>query len=117
MHDLRTPLLGEDEADGLDETSTGVPSPHAASEFSSDYALPTVVPKRVHPVAVVSLLCAVVLPFVGIPLAHWVIRKLQHNGGRGAAIAHTAIVVGYLSLLLLALVVVNVVVALVLASR
>jgi len=117
MRDLSTPVLTEDEVDGLDESSAGVPTPNAAAEFASDYSMPTVVPRRVHPLAVASLVCAFLVPIVAIPLAHGVTRRLQHHGGRGVAVAHAAIVVGYLNLLVLALITVNVVVALVIAPR
>jgi hypothetical protein len=55
---------------------------------------------------------SVVAPFVAIPLAHVVIRRLQHDGGRGLGIAQVAIVIGYLTLLVIGLVVLNLVVAL-----
>jgi hypothetical protein len=103
-----------EEVDGLDEAADGVPNPNTASEFTTDYALPTVVPKRVRPLAVVALVLAFVLPIVAIPLAHRVIRTLQHDGGRGHGVAQAAIVVGYLVILIIALVGLNIVVALVL---
>lgn len=111
MSHLKARPVGDDEVDGLDESADGVPAPHTASEYAADYAMPTVVPKRVHPLAVVALVLAVVLPIVAIPLAHKVTRILQHNGGRGRAVAHAAIVIGYLNILLLALVCLNIAVA------
>ena len=71
-------------------------------------------PRRVHPLAVLALVFAVVLPFVAVPLGHRVLRRLQHDGGRGRALAQAAIVLGYLMCLLLALIGVNVVIALLL---
>lgn len=117
MSDLRVSAPVNDEVDGLDESSVGVPRPNTAVEFTSDYALPTVVPTRVHPLAVVALLLAFLFPIVAIPLGHRVTRTLQHDGGRGGALAHAAIVIGYLNVLLVALIVVNVAAAVVLRSR
>jgi hypothetical protein len=121
MSDLRapTPALAEvnDEVDGLDESAVGVPSPNTAVEFASDFVLPTVLPKRVHPLAVIALFLAFLVPVVAIPLGHRVTRTLQHDGGRGGAVAHAAIVIGYLNVLLCALIVVNVAAAVVLHSR
>lgn len=106
-------LTGE-ETDGLDETAGGVPAPHTASESAAEFSLPRVVPRRVHPLSVVALLLSVVAPFVAIPLAHAVVRRLRHHGGRGHRIAQAAVVIGYLTLLMLALVAVNIGVALLL---
>lgn len=103
-----------DEVDGLDESSDGVPAPNPASEFASDFSLPAVVPKRVHPGAVVALVLAFLLPMVAIPLAHRTARRLQQEGGRGRSLAHAAIVIGYLDILLIALVGVNLAAALLL---
>lgn len=114
MPDLKARPLSEDEIDGLDESSTGVPAPNTASGFVTDFALPEVVPKRVRPMTVATLVLALVLPFVAIPLAHTLIRRLQHDGGRGTAVARAAIVVGYLDVLLWALVGLNLAVALLL---
>jgi hypothetical protein len=111
MSHLKARPLSDDEVDGLDESAVGVPAPHTASEYTADYAMPTVVPRRVHPLAVVSLILAFVLPIVAIPVAHKVTRTLQHNGGRGRAVAQAAIVIGYLNILLLALLTLNVAVA------
>ena len=111
MSDLKTRPVSYDEVDGLDEASAGVPTPHNASEFAGDFALPTVIPRRAHPLAVIAFIMAFVMPVVAIPLAHHVLRKLQHEGGRGATVARAAIATGYLSLLLIALVGVNVAVA------
>ena len=97
-----------DEVDGLDEAGAGVPEPNAAAGFSCDFVLPTVVPRRVHPLAIVALLLAFLIPVAAIPLGHRVTRTLHQGGGRGGGIAHAAIVIGYLNLLLLALIVVNV---------
>ena len=58
-----------------------------------------------------ALVLALVLPFVAIPVAHRVIRTLQHEGGRGLAVAQAAIVVGYIDILLWALVCLNLAVA------
>ena len=103
-----------DEVDGLDESAVGVPAPNTAVEFTSDFSLPTVVPKRVHPLAVIALCLAFLVPMVAIPLGHRVTRILQHGGGRGRSLAHAAIVIGYLNVLLLALIAVNVVAAIIL---
>lgn len=111
MSDLKTRPVSNEEVDGLDEASAGVPTPHNASEFTGDFALPTVLPKRVHPLSVLSLILAFLLPVVAIPLGYHVVRKLQHDGGRGVAVAQVAIVIGYLNILLIALVSVNVAVA------
>jgi len=111
MSDLKAHPLSDEEVDGLDEAAAGVPAPNTASAFAAEYALPTVVPRHVHPLAVVSVLLAVLMPIVAIPLAHWVMRRLQHHGGRGLAVVRTAIIVGYLNILLLALIGVNVLVA------
>lgn len=111
MSDLKTRPVSDDEVDGLDEAPAGVPTPHNASEFTGDFALPTVLPKRVHPLAVLSLIFAFLLPVAAIPLAYHVVRKLQHDGGRGVTVAQVAIVIGYLNILLIALVGVNIVVA------
>lgn len=100
-----------DELDGLDESTAGVPAPNAAAEFTGDYAMPAVVPRRVHPLAVLAVILALPLPFVAIPLAHWTMRRLQHSGGRGRSVANAAVIVGYLSTLLLALVALNIAVA------
>ncbi|MET3565735.1 MULTISPECIES: DUF4190 domain-containing protein [unclassified Leifsonia] len=116
MSHLKARPLSDDEVDGLDESAVGVPAPHTASEYVADYALPTVVPRRVHPVAVVALILAFLLPIVAIPLAHKITRTLQHDGGRGRAVAQTAIVIGYLNILLLALLSLNVAVAVFLHS-
>jgi hypothetical protein len=117
MPDLVAHAPVSDEVDGLDESAVGVPAPNTAVEFASDFALPTVVPKRVHPLAVVALFLAFLVPVVAIPLGHRVTRTLQHDGGRGGALAHAAIVIGYLNVLLLALVALNVLAAIVLHSR
>ncbi|RDV43544.1 hypothetical protein DOE76_16485 [Leifsonia sp. ku-ls] len=114
MSDLKTRPVIHEEVDGLDESPVGVPSPHTASESAGDYVLPTVLPKRVAPLAVLSLVLAVVFPFAGVPLAYHVVRKLQHDGGRGVSVAQAAIVIGYLNILLIALVSVNIAVALLL---
>lgn len=111
MSDLKIRPVSHDEVDGLDEATVDVPTPHNATEFTGDFALPTVLPKRVHPQAVISLILAFLLPVVAIPLAYHVVRRLQHGGGRGVAVAHAAIVIGYLNILMIALVGVNVVVA------
>ncbi|MGN6760737.1 MAG: hypothetical protein ACTHJI_05345 [Leifsonia sp.] len=111
MSDLKVHPLSQDEVDGLDESAVGVPVPNTASGFVTDFALPGVLPKRVHPLAVVALVLALVLPFVAIPVAHRVIRTLQHEGGRGLAVAQAAIVVGYIDILLWALVCLNLAVA------
>lgn len=110
--DLKVRVLSEDEVDGLDESSTGVPAPNTASGFAAEFSLPTVVPRRVAPLAVVTLVLAFIIPVAAIPLAHIVTRSLQHDGRRGRGVAHAAIVVGYLNILLMALVAVNLVVAL-----
>ncbi|MGO4534774.1 hypothetical protein [Leifsonia sp. 2MCAF36] len=117
MPDLSARDQEEDEVDGLDEPAVGVPAPNTAVEFTSDYALPTVLPKRVHPLAVVAALLAFLMPFLAIPLAHRVTRTLQHEGGRGGALAHAAIVMGYLNILLLALIGLNVAAAAFLHAR
>lgn len=104
-------MLSDEEIDGLDESPVGVPAPNTASGFAMEFSLPTVVPRHVHPLAVIALLLAVVLPIVAIPLAYRVLRTLQHDGGRGRAIAQAAIIVGYLDILLVALIAVNIVVA------
>lgn len=111
MSDVKIRAVISDEVDGLDESSAGVPAPHSASDLVDDFVLPTVLPKRVHPLAVVALALALVLPVAAVPLAHHVIRKLQHVGGRGVAVAQAAIIVGYLNILLIALVSVNIAVA------
>ena len=102
-----------EETDGLDEASANVPAPNAASEFTTDYALPGVVPRRVDALAWVAFVLAFCLPFVAIPLAHRVIRRLQHDGGRGRRLAQAAVLVGYLCILALAFLALNVVIALV----
>jgi len=111
MSHLKTHPLSDDEVDGLDESAAGVPAPHTAFEHVTDYALPTVVPRRIHPGALVALILAFLLPIVAIPLAHKITRTLQHDGRRGRAVAHAAIVIGYLNILLLALLSLNVAVA------
>lgn len=111
MSDLKVRPLIQEETDGLDESAVGVPAPNTASGFVTDFALPAVLPKRVRPAAVVALVLALVLPFVAIPVAHRVIRTLQHEGGRGLAVARAAIVIGYLDILLWALVCLNLAVA------
>jgi hypothetical protein len=111
MSDLKARANSHDEIDGLDESAVGVPAPNTASGFTTDYSLPTVVPKRIHPLAVMALILAFLIPIVAIPQAHKVIRKLQHDGGRGRGVAQAAIVIGYLNILLFALVGLNVAVA------
>lgn len=101
-----------DEVDGLDETSDGVPKPNTASDFVADYALPAVVPRHTSAGAILAMALAFLLPPAGILVGHRVIRKLQHDGGRGQSVAHGAIVIGYLNVLVVALIVVNVVAAL-----
>ncbi|WP_431219464.1 hypothetical protein [Leifsonia xyli] len=83
MPDLRASRPISDEIDGLDESVEGVPEPNTASEFTADYALPTVVPKHVRPLAVVALILAFTVPVVAIPLGHRVLRRLQHEGAAG----------------------------------
>ncbi|MFP3467080.1 DUF4190 domain-containing protein [Leifsonia sp. SIMBA_070] len=111
MPDLRTGGRSNDEIDGLDESADGVPVPNTASGFAADFSLPTVVPRRAHPLAILALVLAFIVPIVAIPLAHRITRKLQHEGGRGRALAHAAIIIGYLNILVIALVVLNVAVA------
>ncbi len=110
MSDLKR-ASGLDEVDGLDESAEGVPAPHTASEFVADYVLPAVVPRHTSFVAVLALALSFVIPVGGIVLGHRVIRKLQHDGGRGRSVAQAAVVIGYLNVLLLALIAVNVVAA------
>ena len=55
---------------------------------------------------------AVVVPPVAIPLAYLVVRKLRREGGRGTGVAHAAIVVAYLVMLVMALLGLNLLVAL-----
>ncbi|MFF9564464.1 hypothetical protein ACF1AJ_14055 [Leifsonia sp. NPDC014704] len=100
-----------DEVDGLDETSAGVPIPHSASDRAGDFAMPTVLPKRVPPLAGLALALALVLPVVAVPLGYHVTRKLHRVGGKGVAVAQAAIIVGYLNILLITLVSLNVAVA------
>ena len=101
-----------DEVDGLDECAVGVPEPNDASGFAADYAMPTVMPQRVRPLAIVALLLAFVAPFVAIPLGHVLLRRASQDGRHGRRIAQLTIIVGYLMTLLLALIGLNVVVAL-----
>ncbi|MGO4301753.1 hypothetical protein [Leifsonia sp. RAF41] len=107
MPDLRAHARDHDEVDGLDESAGGVPAPNTAAEFISDFALPTVVPQRVHPLAVMALLLAFLVPMVAIPVGHRVARTLQHDGGRGRALLQAAILISYLNILLLALIGLN----------
>lgn len=111
MSDLKIRTVIYDEVDGLDESSAGVPTPHSASDPAGDFAMPTVLPQRVHPLAVLALALALILPVVAVPLAYRVTRKLQHDGGKGAGVSQAAIIVGYLNILLVALVSVNIAVA------
>src|ERR1700712_198819 len=117
MSDLSASAPVNDEGDGLDESAVGVPAPNTAVEFTSDFVLPAVVPKRVHPLAIIALFLAFLVPVVAIPFGHRGSPTRQHDGGRGGAVAHAAIVIGYLNVLLVALVVVNVVAAVVLRSQ
>jgi len=116
MSDLKASASSHDEMDGLDESAVGVPAPNTASGFTRDYSLPTVVPKRIHPLAAMALMVAALIPILAMPQAHKVIRKLQHDGGRGRGVAQAAIVIGYLNILLFALVGLNVAVAALLHS-
>lgn len=110
MPDLRAVAFADDEVDGLDECATGAPEPNGASAFAAEFAMPPVVPQPVRPLAIVALLLAFVVPFVAIPLGHSVLRT-SHDG-RDRRIAQASIIVGYLTTLLLALVGLNLVVAL-----
>ncbi len=100
----------------LDESAASVPPPHAALESAAMTPFPGVVPTRAHPAAIAALVSAFVLPILAVPTAHWAIRLTQKHGRRGAGIAHTAIVIAYVNLAILAVVMVNILISASLAA-